>query len=153
MNSLEHLQHLYTFNDWANRRIITKLKSALSEKAVGYLSHILLTEKEYYGRMHGKDSTGFDFFQKLSLNECSQLAKENAEAFERLLEKFDDEGLGQKVRYYTSEGDPFQNTFRELLTHVVFHSMNHRGQILTTLRQEGFEPPQIDYIIFEQETS
>ena len=130
-----------------------RMKSAQSLKGIDYLSHILLTEKEYYNRLHGKDSTGFDFWQKLSLDDCREMAKENAELYERLLDNFDDEGLGQKVRYYTSGGDPFQNTFREMLTHVLFHSMNHRGQILMILRQSGFEPPLIDYIIFERETS
>lgn len=153
MNSLEHLRHLYAFNDWANRRVITSLKSAPSEKAVGYVSHILLTEKEYYDRIHGKDSTGFDFWQTISLKECGELAKVNAELYERLLAKFDDEGLGQSFRYYTSGGTPFENTFREVLTHVLFHSMNHRGQILTILRLEGFEPPAIDYIVYEREIS
>jgi len=129
------------------------LKSKSSIKGVGYLSHVLLTEKEYYDRLHGKDSTGFDFWQKHSLDECRTMAQENAELYEQLLSNFDDEGLGQSVRYYTSGGDPFENTFREMLTHVIFHSMNHRGQILTILRQEGFEPPAIDYINFMREVS
>lgn len=148
MNSLEHLQELFEYNDWANRLLVRNLKETECEKAIRYLSHILLTEKEYFERLYGKDSTGFDFWQELSIKECSDLAKENAEIYERLLKKFDDEGLGQTVRYYTSEGNQVENSFREMLTHVLFHSMNHRGQILTILRQEGFEPPTLDYIIY-----
>ena len=148
MNSIEHLRELYEYNDWANRCLVRNLKETKCEKALKYLSHVLITEKEYFERLYGKDSTGFDFWRSLSVDECSNLAKENAEMYERLLNKFEDEGLGQTTHYYTSEGEQVENSFREILTHVLFHSMNHRGQILTTLNQEGFVPPILDYIIY-----
>ncbi|NNE98117.1 MAG: hypothetical protein HKN25_03765 [Pyrinomonadaceae bacterium] len=150
MNSKDHLHDLYFYNDWANRRLIRALKAAQCEKAQKYLCHVLVTEKEYYERLFGKDSTGFDFWKELSIDELSDLAKENAEAYESLLAKFDDEGLGQSVRYYTSKGEAVENTFREILTHVLLHSMNHRGQALTVLREAGFTPPVLDYIIYKR---
>ncbi len=150
MNSKEHLQSLYVYNDWANRRVIRALKTDPCEEALKKLGHILIAEKEYYERLFGKDSTGFDFFPDLSIDECSDLAKENAEAYESLLKKFDDEGLGQRVRYYTSGGEAVENSFREILTHVLLHSMNHRGQILTVLREQGYKPFELDYIIYER---
>ncbi len=148
MNSIEHLRELYEYNDWANRVVVRFLRENDCEKAQKFLSHVLITEKEYYGRLFGKDSTGFDFWQKLSIDVCSKLAKENAERYEILLEKFEDEGLGQNLKYYTSEGKEVENNYREVLTHILFHSMNHRGQILTILRQEGFQPPVLDFIIY-----
>ncbi len=152
METIEHLRELFTYNDWANRRIITALKTNRSEKSLKILAHLLITEQEYYERFYGKDSTGFDFWQNLSLEDCGNLAKENAERFEKLLKRFDDEGLGQIAKYKTSEGVPFENTFRELLTHVLFHSSIHRGNIILKLREENSAPPQIDYIIYLRET-
>ncbi|HKX83764.1 MAG TPA: DinB family protein, partial [Pyrinomonadaceae bacterium] len=73
--------------------------------------------------------------------------------FEELLNKFDDEGLGMKSEYKTSEGVPRSNSFREILTHVLFHSAIHRGNIILKLREEGIEPPQTDYIIYLRETT
>jgi uncharacterized damage-inducible protein DinB len=67
------------------------------------------------------------------------------------LAKFDDEGLGLTASYRTSEGVPHKNSFREILSHVLFHSMTHRGQALSALRRDGFEPPSIDYIIYLRE--
>ncbi len=151
MNSIEHLRELYLYNDWANRRIIAALKREPSEKAQKILSHILITEQEYYARLFGKNSSGFDFWQEFSLEECSRLAMENAENYEGLLKRFDDEGLGQIAHYKTSEGKPVSNTFREVLTHVLFHSMNHRGQVNAAIRKSGFAPPMTDYIIYARE--
>ena len=151
MNTIEHLRELFTYNDWANRRIVAALKSNKSEEARKILAHLLITEKEYFERLYGKDSTGFDFWQDLSLEDCANLAKENAENYERILKRFDDEGLGQIAKYKTSEGVEYQNTFRELLTHVLFHSSIHRGNIILKMREENFAPPKIDYIIYLRE--
>ena len=153
MNSIEHLRELYIYNDWANRRLITALKKSPSEKAQRVLAHLLITEKEYFARLYGKDSTGFDFWQDLSLDDCGKLAQENAENYEHLLKRFDDEGLGQIAGYKTSKGVSQQNTFRELLTHILFHSMNHRGQVNAAMRGDGFAPPPTDYIIYLRMTN
>ncbi len=152
MDTIEHLRELFIYNDWANRRIVHALKSNESEKARKILAHLLITEKEYFERLYGKDSTGFDFWQDLSVEDCGRLAQENAENYERILKRFDDEGLGQVAKYKTSEGVAYQNSFRELLTHVLFHSSIHRGNIILKMREEGFAPPKIDYIIYLRET-
>ncbi len=148
METVEHLRELFAYNDWANRRIVAALKSSPGVKARKIFAHLLITEKEYYARLYGKDSTGFDFWQDLSLEDCAYLAKENAENYERILKRFDDEGLGQVAKYKTSEGVAYQNTFRELLTHVLFHSSIHRGNIILKMREENYAPPKIDYIIY-----
>ena len=150
MDSLSHLKHLYRFNDWANRIIVESVSTAGSDKARGYLAHVLITEQEYFNRLYGKDSTGFDFWPELSIEECEELAMHNAGRYGRLLAGLDENGLEQTARYKTSKGQSFQNTFREVFTHVLFHSMNHRGQILTILRTEGHTPPEVDYIVFER---
>ncbi len=153
METIEHLRELFAYNDWANRRIVRALESNRSEKARKILAHLLITEKEYFERLYGKDSTGFDFWQNLLAEDCENLAQENAENYERLLKQFDDEGLGQIVKYKTSEGASHANTFRELLTHVLFHSSIHRGNIILKMREESFAPPKIDYIIWLRETA
>ncbi len=152
MNTVEHLRHLFAYNDWANRRIIVALKNSPSEKAQRILAHLLVTEQEYFARLYGKDSTGFDFWQNLSLEDCGALARETSEKYEKLLRGFDDEGLDITTRYKTSEGVAHENTYREMLTHVLFHSSIHRGNIILKMREEGFTPPKIDYIIYLRET-
>lgn len=152
MNTIENLRELFHYNDWANRRILTTLKENYSEKSHKILAHLLITEQEYFERLYGKDSTGFDFWQNLNLEECGELAREIAERFEKLLRRFDEEGLDMRAKYKTSEGVEYENTFRELLTHVAFHSSIHRGNIMLKMREEGFTPPKIDYIIYLRET-
>ena len=152
MQTIEHLRELFRYNDWANRRIIVALKMGTSERSLQILAHLLITEAEYYERLYGKDSTGFNFWPGLDLAQCGELAKAAAEQFEKLLRRFDEEGLDITVRYRTSEGIQYENTCREMLTHVLLHSSIHRGNIILKLREDGLEPPKIDYIIYLRET-
>lgn len=152
MQTVEHLRQLFVYNDWANRRVLTALKENYSEKAHRILAHLLITEQEYFERLYGKDSKGFDFWQNLTLEECGALVRETAERYEKLLRRFEDEGLDLTARYRTSEGEWKENTFREMLTHVLFHSSIHRGNIIINLREAGFAPPKIDYVIYLRET-
>jgi uncharacterized damage-inducible protein DinB len=41
-----------------------------------------------------------------------------------------------------------QPTFLEGLIQIVLHSQNHRGQCLTRLRENGAQPPTLDYILW-----
>ncbi|QYO65507.1 DinB family protein [Leptolyngbya sp. 7M] len=152
MQTIEHLRQLFAYNDWANRRLIVALRSSRSQRALAILSHLLTTENEYYERLHGKNSTGFDFWPDRTLEECGEAARQNAERFDKLLKNFDDEGLDLRARYHTSEGIPHENTYRELLTHILVHSTIHRGNLMTLIRESGQEPPKIDYIIYLRET-
>lgn len=148
MYSIEHLRELFIYNDWANRRLINSLKTNPSAKAQKLVAHLLITEDEYYARLHGKDSTGFEFWPDFSLEECGRIARRSAENYDLLLGKFEDEGLGTKIAYRTSAGETVENSFREVLTHVLLHSMNHRGQASAAIREAGFTPPATDYIIY-----
>ena len=152
MKTVEHLRELFHYNDWANRRILVALKENESKKSTKILAHILITEAEYYERLFGKDSTGFDFWQDLSLEECGKLAREIAERYEKLIRRFEEEGLDLETNYKTSRGVSHTNTYREMLTHILFHSAIHRGNIILKMREEGFTPPATDYIIFLRET-
>ena len=152
MNTVDHLRDLYNYNDWANRRLLVAIKETGSERCRQILSHILTTEAEYIERFNGKDSTGFNFWPEQTVEELGTLARGTAGRFDKLLRRFDEEGLDISIRYRTSKGESKENNFREMLTHVIMHSSIHRGNIILKLREEGFEPPKIDYIIYLRET-
>jgi len=151
MNTLDHLREQFIFNDWANRKLIDAITENGSAGALKLLAHLLITEKEYFARLGGKNSTGFDFWPDLSVRECEELNRENTKYYVELLDRLDEDELEVTARYKTSEGMAHENNYREMLTHVLFHSMTHRGQALAAVRADGFEPPKIDYIIFTRE--
>jgi uncharacterized damage-inducible protein DinB len=151
MNTIEHLRHLFEYDDWANRRTIAALEASESKRSRSILAHILITKQEYFERLSGKDSTGFNFWPDLSLSECRLLTKSTTESYREILSAADDSLLETAATYKTSEGVPHENNYRDLLTHVLFHSSIHRGNIVLKMREEGLEPPKIDYILYLRE--
>jgi uncharacterized damage-inducible protein DinB len=148
MQTIEHLRHLFEYDDWANRQTISALETSPSDRSRRILAHLLITKQEYFERLSGKDSTGFDFWLDMSLEGSTWLAHSTHVNYSRLLEGGDESVLERIASYKTSEGEPYSNTYRELLTHVLIHSSIHRGNIMLRMREEGLEPPKIDYIIY-----
>ena len=148
MNTVEHLQRLFRYDDWADRRTLDALRHALSERSRRIFAHLLITKQEYFERLSGKDSTGFDFWPDLDLNECEHLSASTHANYISLLNGSDESLLDRTANYKTSEGVSHENTYRELVTHVLLHSSIHRGNIVLRMREEGLEPPKIDYIIY-----
>lgn len=151
MQTVEHFRQSFTYNDWANRRIVAALTENPIERARRILAHLLITEKEYFERLFGKDSTGFDFWQDLSIDGCGELALETAEIYKQFLSQLAEEDLDRIAHYKNSVGESYANNYRELFSHVLFHSATHRGNIMLKIREEGFTPPAIDYIIYLRE--
>lgn len=151
MDTIHHLRQLFVYDEWANRRIINSLKENHSEKCRHILAHLLITKQEYLERLTDKDSTGFDFWPHLSIAECSLLNQRLADTYNELLNDTDDSSLDAIARYNTSEGIRYENTIRDMLAHVLLHSSIHRGNIILKLREQGVEPPKIDYIIHLRE--
>ena len=151
MNTLEHLRDLLVYDDWANGRTLGALRDQSSDKSRRILAHILITKQEYFERLSGKDSTGFNFWPDLSVDECGMLADSTHASYLHLIDNAGEALLETTATYKTSEGVPYTNTYRELLTHVVLHASIHRGNIVLKMREEGLEPPKVDYIIYLRE--
>ena len=148
MQTIDHLRNLLDYDEWADRLTIEALEVAPSERSLRILAHIVITKKEYLERFGGKDSTGFDFWPELSLDDCRRLASATTDRYRRLVNEATEPALDHVVKYKTSQGVPHQDTTRDLLTHVLLHSSIHRGNIVLKMREEGLEPPKIDYILY-----
>src|SRR5688572_29695062 len=141
MQTVDQLRQLFRYNAWANRRMISALVEIDSEKCLSILAHLLTTEQEYFERLWGKDSTGFEFWPKLDIQQCGSLASAAAARFDTLLTGLSEESLDEIASYRSSEGVAYDNTWRDLLAHVVLHSSIHRGSIMLKIRESGARPP------------
>lgn len=121
------------------------------DRARQVLAHLLVTEQEYFERLRGKDSTGFDFWPDLEVAACSLFATEIAERYEKLIADLSEDEIDTIAAYKTSEGVAYENTWRELFNHVLIHSAMHRGNIVIKLRDVDIVPPATDYIIYLRE--
>jgi uncharacterized damage-inducible protein DinB len=155
MNTTENFRHLFAYNEWANRRALDALKAGTATgmgKAVCALAHILIGEKMWLVRLlTDADTTRFDFWPQLSLDECEELLKENEQAYATFIADLSDESLDQTATYKNSRGIEYTTSYRDILTHVLFHSAYHRGQLAQSARAVDVAPAYTDYIAFVRE--
>jgi uncharacterized damage-inducible protein DinB len=155
MNTLTILKQLLAYNDWANQSTLRALEQSIQNhpKALRAFTHLLIAEREWLLRLkENKDTTGFDFWQEITLMEVKTLASENSEAYKELIESLTEDELGSVAVYKNSMGIEYHTPFRDILTHVFLHSAYHRGQVALAMRETGGVPAYTDYIAFVRES-
>ena len=131
------LDHL----EWADARMLEALRKTPNERALHVFAHIVGAEHVWISRMRG-EAARFEVWPKLSVDECAELAAENAAA----LRDFTD--LERVVNYRNTAGKEFNTSVEDVLTHVAMHGQYHRGQVNLLLRQAGSEPVPVDYVVW-----
>lgn len=152
---MQRLETMLNYNEWANRKMMDSLKQSSSPnaKAIRALAHLLIAEKTWLLRLQtNQDSTGFDFWQGTTLEECEALALEVRQSFAALLNELTGDKLDSVATYKNSQGVEYSTSYRDILTHVLMHSAYHRGQVAMAVRAEGDTPAYTDYIGFVRES-
>lgn len=154
----ETLQRLMAHMQWADSQVCARCRDAHAEVEVAHLTeavrlyaHIVGTERVWYLRLQKEDWHGQKVWPTMSIDACASLAKENAAAFTSYLDRLTEADFRTPIAYTSSQGDSFVSTVGDILIHVATHGVHHRGQIATTLRRVGIEPPVLDYIRFARE--
>jgi uncharacterized damage-inducible protein DinB len=147
MNTL--FKELFVYNHHCNQQLTSaflELDHVLPEKASLLYSHILNAHHIWNCRIQLQEPA-LGVWDKHPSKAFAGLDTGNYETSLRLLEEYD---LNQVVHYTTSKGDPFKNTIRDILFHIINHSTYHRGQIATQFKQNGVDPLITDYIFYKR---
>lgn len=149
---METIQSMFKHVHWANLRILDTLKDSDEEnkQAKNLFSHILHAENVWLTRIKGADSSHLPIWAEVSLDSCAEMVDHNNHNFTEYLSNLSNSELDQILIYKNSKGDEFQNSMRDILTHVALHGQYHRGQINQLLRGAGLEPISVDYITFRR---
>ena len=142
---------MFAYDDWANRECIAVMRAANSPPAdaLGRMAHILSAQKLWLERIL-KRPQSMPVWPGSTLADCAALADEMSLAWQnylgRLASQLAPGSLDGKVEYRNSKGQLWTSRVEDILTHVLFHSAYHRGQIALQMRASGLEPAYTDFI-------
>jgi uncharacterized damage-inducible protein DinB len=142
---------MFAYDDWANRECLSAMRAARSLPAdsVRRMAHILSAQKLWLERIL-KQPQSMKVWPDSTVEDCAALADEMSAAwqayFARLGNQFAPGSLDDHVEYCNSKGEPWSSRVEDILTHVLFHSAYHRGQIALQIRAAGMEPAYTDFI-------
>lgn len=144
----EHLAQLLRYEKWANKIILDALKQLplQDEKCLDIMSHLLLAEKVWYCRIVKQNPP--PVWNKMTLDECSLMFEKNCNSLNAFINNLNDNDFYNVVEYKNTKGDSFQNTIKDILTHIFNHSTYHRGQIVERLKGKLPAMPVTDFIAF-----
>lgn len=146
---MDQLQKLFAHLAWADERAVGALRAAATppEDALRLMAHVLGTEHVWLARLHQRPAE-VPVWPDFTVDDCARLARENHEAFRRLLDALDPAALREEIPYRNSAGIAFRSTREDILLHVALHGMYHRGQVAIALRRAGLAPAPTDFIEF-----
>jgi uncharacterized damage-inducible protein DinB len=137
------LQHLFNYDEWANREILTVLKKSGTDRSRKLLAHILSAERLWLERIQQKPQS-IAVWPDPSLERCEREFDDLAASWKRYLQSEAD--FERTVTYKNSKGEPWSSREEDILLHVITHSAYHRGQIAADLRAAGIQPAYTDFI-------
>jgi uncharacterized damage-inducible protein DinB len=123
--------------------------NSVSAEALGRMAHILSAQKLWLERIL-KQPQSMPVWPSSTLDDCAALADEMSSAWRnyltRVANQFAPGSLDDQVEYRNSKGELWRSRVEDVLTHVLFHSAYHRGQIALQMRASGAEPAYTDFI-------
>ena len=146
MSLHSYLNKLFEFDDWANREVVTSLRTMpyAPHKAVRLMAHIVATEFVWLARLNHQPDP--PVWPAWNLQEISDQRQKLNSSITSYLASLAMEGLEEEVTYKNTKGETWTNSIGDILMHVVMHSAYHRGQIAMVLRDSGVTPPYTDFI-------
>jgi uncharacterized damage-inducible protein DinB len=144
---IEHLRRQFAYDIWANREVLTGLKTSArpSHRPLQLLAHILSAELLWLERIQQQPQSQ-PVWPDLTVEECDAQIAAVAQHWREFLAYLSPAALSEKVSYKNSKGEPWTSTVADVLTHVLLHSAHHRGQIASHVRAGGEQPAYTDYI-------
>jgi uncharacterized damage-inducible protein DinB len=144
---LEHIRNLFSYDDWANREVLTSLQAldAPPGRSVKLLAHILSAERLWLERLLVQKQTS-PVWPVSTLAQCKLEVDQLPGLWKNYLTALGEAGLARSLTYKNTKGESFSSQKQDILLHVVMHSAYHRGQIAADLRAAGFTPPYTDFI-------
>ena len=151
---------LYSYNDWANKKMLSAVGQLENEEFIQDLSssfksirdtmvHILGAEELWLSRWMGEQGRTLlnpdDYPTYTSLAERWDNFRNQINCF---LLSLTEEDLTQEISYKNLKGIPYSLELWKKMLHVTSHSSFHRGQAVTMLRQLKKQPPSLDLISY-----
>jgi uncharacterized damage-inducible protein DinB len=144
---LEHLRRQFVYEEWANREVLSAVRSNQEANArpVQLMAHVLSAQRLWLERLK-QQAQSLPVWPKFDLEECESHAVELGRLWREYFESLSPSLLSQTVSYKNTKGEPWTDTVQDILTHVLMHSAYHRGQIASHMRANGQAPAYTDFI-------
>lgn len=153
MDKVNELLREWNFDRWADVRALASIRALANGRArsAQLFSHMVEAKILWFLRLSGEYQNMRGVWNNWDLDECAGKLGAISDQWIALTEKQTVHSLAARIIYKNSQEKEFSNSVEEIIRHVLYHSMYHRGQIAMEVRKAGGTPAQTDYITFCRE--
>jgi uncharacterized damage-inducible protein DinB len=149
MELKKHITDTFGYNDKANRQVLEKMK-ALSDRTeiIKLFSHLINSQYKWMARIaHDPKVREMDWWRPVY--EMDHLEKKWTDSLNLWLKYIDlksESELLTEVTFTGFDGGLYAATPADIALQLNYHSIHHRAQMQTVIRQQGHTPDFVDYI-------
>ena len=142
--------HQFKYNDWATHETAKLLKDLekKDEKLEELLSHIISAQQIWLNIVTER-KINVDPWEKHSAQECVSKSTTITAEWINLLDSLGEKDFERRVDYVNTKGEKFNNSIKDIVTHVINHSTYHRAQIAQKVTLLGEKHAITDYIFYQ----
>ncbi len=149
MEMSKYLIDTFNYNSYANKKVLEKVMQLKDkEPAMRFMNHLVNCQYRWMARItHDPKESKMSWWDPTYSidNWIIEWDKSIKLWIDYLSEKTDDE-ISQFVTYTGTDGGQWSAKPQDIALQLNYHSIHHRAQIQTIIRQQGLEPDFVDYI-------
>ncbi|HAO46477.1 MAG TPA: DinB family protein [Ferruginibacter sp.] len=149
MELKQYLIDTFRYNSRANLQVLEKIKLLPDQaESIKFFSHLVNCQYKWLARiLQDPKAQAMDWWNPLyRLDELENKWNDSLAAWLTYLESVTDKELTTEVRFIGFDGGPYAATPGDIALQLNYHSIHHRAQVQTIIRQQGLTPDFIDYI-------
>ena len=149
MEIKQYLIDTFKYNDYANKLVLQKIKE-LPEKdeAIKLFSHLINSQYKWLARiLADPKAPAMSWWDPVyKLDNLESLWNDSLEKWIKFLSGKSEEQMFEDAVFIGLDGGKWTAKLKDIPLQLNYHSIHHRAQIQTIIRQQGIEPDFVDYI-------
>lgn len=145
----KYLIDTFEYNKQANLRLLEKIKTLPEkEKCIKFFSHLINSQDKWMARVLGNsEQTKMDWWNPIyALDKLDSRWINSVDAWISFLENLTEDEIESLVQFTGFDGAQWEARIADIALQLNYHSIHHRAQIQTMIREQGIEPEFLDYI-------
>jgi len=145
----QYLRDTFLFNDLTNKKLLEKIKQLPDNtESIKLFSHLVNSQYKWMARiLHDPAAPAMSWWEPIyELDILEQEWNKSLAPWLNYINKHNDEELSAEVTFVGFDGANWAASSQDIALQLNYHSIHHRAQIQTIIRQQGLDPDFVDYI-------
>ena len=149
MEMKQYLIDSFSYNDFANRKLLTKVKELPDQtECIKYFSHLINSQRKWMSRILQEESAQQMSWWKprYTLDEMETEWTQSYNNWISFINSKTEAEIFEVFQFTGLDGGKWETILKDIALQLNYHSIHHRAQMQMIIRQQGMIPDFLDYI-------